>query len=97
MLGVLYCVICLSVGRVFEEWTFPLWKATFRRIANPIWLRISFGLLSGTLCVTWLVYGISVSVSASASSSGYGDGIVMTGVGVGGSDFPFIKKEETDG
>ena len=93
MLGVLYCVICLSVGRVFEEWTFPLWKATFRRIANPIWLRISFCLLSGTLCVTWLVYGISYLSRQARHPLAYGDGIVMTGAALAVLIFLLSKKK----
>ena len=59
MLGIIYFVICLVMGRAIETLTRSVWEEAAQRLPNPFWLRGVLQLFCGTLCVTWLVYGVS--------------------------------------
>ena len=77
MLGFIYFVICLVVGRAIETLTRSAWEEAAKRLPNPVWLRGVLQLFCGTLCVTWLVYGVSYCFQGERHPLAYGNGIVL--------------------
>ena len=82
MLGIIYFVICLVMGRAIETLTRSVWEEAAQRLPNPFWLRGVLQLFCGTLCVTWLVYGVSYCFQAERHPLAYGNGIVLPATAV---------------
>ena len=82
MLGIIYFVICLVMGRAIETLTRSVWEEAAQRLPNPFWLRGVLQLFCGTLCVTWLVYGVSYCLQAERHPLAYGNGIVLPATAV---------------
>lgn len=70
------------MGRAIETLTRSVWEEAAQRLPNPFWLRGVLQLFCGTLCVTWLVYGVSYCFQAERHPLAYGNGIVLPATAV---------------
>ncbi len=82
MLGVIFICIGIAVGRMWMNISEPSFFHVFKKIVNPIWIRLMSWVFLGFLSVSWMVYLTASLFGENRHPLAFGNGIVLPLLGI---------------